>query len=166
VRVFAGVHELEKATGEHLGWSNWHVVTQERVDRFAEATGDGQWIHVDVERAKQGPFGGTIAHGFLTLSLIPTFALEIYRIDGLAMALNYGLDKVRFPGTVPVGSSVRAGAEVVEVAGTPNGVRAVVRMTVECEGVEKPVCVADSVVLLIPGEPETPEEDDRNVAVR
>ncbi|MGH3368112.1 MAG: MaoC family dehydratase [Nocardioidaceae bacterium] len=150
MRVFNGLDELTKAVGEHLGHSDWHTITQQQVDTFAEATGDHQWIHVDPERAASGPFGGTIAHGYLTLSLIPMLAAQIYRVDGLRMGINYGTNKVRFPSPVPVGSRVRAGAELVEVNENPQGAQAVVRMTVEAEGAGKPACVAETVVVLVP----------------
>jgi acyl dehydratase len=150
VRVFGDVSELAKAVGEHLGHSGWLPVTQERVDQFADATGDHQWIHVDPERARTGPFGGTIAHGYLTLALIPGLMADVYRVEGLAMGINYGTDKVRFPAPLPVGSSVRAGAELVSVRETAQGFQAVVRMTMEAAGIAKPVCVADTVVLLVP----------------
>jgi acyl dehydratase len=150
MRSFDSVNELAGAVGEHLGYSDWLTVTQERVDQFADATGDHQWIHVDPERAKKGPFGGTIAHGYLTLSLIPALMKDVYRVDNLAMGINYGTEKVRFPAPLPVGSSVRAGAEVVSVRELAQGFQVVVRMTVEAQGVAKPVCVADTVVLLVP----------------
>jgi acyl dehydratase len=149
MRVFNGIDELEKAVGEQLGHSDWHTVTQEKVDQFADATGDHQWIHVDPERAKAGPFGGTIAHGYMTLSLLPMLNAQIYRIDGLTMGINYGTNKVRFPAPVPVGSRVRAGAELVEVTPNAQGAQAVVRTTIEVEGGEKPACVAESVVVLV-----------------
>jgi acyl dehydratase len=150
MRVFNGIDELKKAVGEHLGHSDWHTVTQEKVNQFADATGDHQWIHVDTEKAKSGPFGGTIAHGYMTLSLIPMLNAQIYRVDGLSMGINYGTNKVRFPTPVPVGSRVRAGAEVVEVNDIPQGAQAVVRTTIEVEDTDKPACVADSVVVLVP----------------
>jgi acyl dehydratase len=149
MRVFDGVDELGKAVGEHLGHSDWHTVTQEKVDQFADATGDHQWIHVDPERAKAGPFGGTIAHGYMTLSLLPMLNAQIYRVDGLSMGINYGTNKVRFPAPVPVGSRVRAGAEVVEVTPNAQGAQAVIRTTIEVEGQDKPACVAESVVILV-----------------
>jgi acyl dehydratase len=149
MRVFNGIDELKQAVGEHLGHSDWHTVTQEKVDLFADATGDHQWIHVDPERAKAGPFGGTIAHGYLTLSLLPMLNQQIYRIDGLTMGINYGTNKVRFPAPVPVGSRVRAGTELLEVNPNAQGAQAVVRTTIEVEGGEKPACVAESVVVLV-----------------
>jgi acyl dehydratase len=150
MRVFNGIDELEKVVGEHLGHSDWHTVTQESVNQFADATGDHQWIHVDTEKAKSGPFGGTIAHGYMTLSLIPMLNAQIYRVDGLSMGINYGCNKVRFPAPVPVGARVRAGAELVEMSSTPQGAQAVIRTTIEVEDGEKPACVADSVVVLVP----------------
>ncbi|MBA0124992.1 MaoC family dehydratase [Haloechinothrix sp. YIM 98757] len=150
MRVFHGLDELKQAVGEHLGYSEWHTISQERVNQFAEATGDHQWIHVDPERAAHGPFGGTIAHGYLTLSLLPMLSQEIYRVEGLSMGVNYGSNKVRFPAAVPVGSRVRAGAELVDVAAGQNGAQATVRVTVELEGSDKPACVAEVVSLLVP----------------
>ncbi|KRV50325.1 dehydratase [Wenjunlia vitaminophila] len=150
MRTFTGLDEFARAKGEHLGHSDWHTVTQEQIDRFAEATGDHQWIHVDPERAASGPFGGTIAHGYLTLSLVPALAQGIYRVDGVRMGINYGTNKVRFPSPVPVGSRVRGSAELVEVTVGAQGWQAVVRFTVEIEGQDKPACVADTVVLLVP----------------
>jgi acyl dehydratase len=149
MRVFNGIDELKQAVGEHLGHSDWHTVTQDKVDLFADATGDHQWIHVDPERAKAGPFGGTIAHGYMTLSLLPMLNQQIYRIDGLTMGINYGTNKVRFPSPVPVGSRVRAGTEILEVNPNAQGAQAVVRTTIEVEGGEKPACVAESVVVLV-----------------
>jgi acyl dehydratase len=149
MRVFANPDELEAAKGEHLGHSDWHTVTQEQVDRFADATGDHQWIHVDTEKAAAGPFGGTIAHGFLTLSLIPLLTKDIYRVDGLAMGINYGTNKVRFPSVVPVGSRVRAGVELVDVLEVKQGKQLIARVTIEIEGGAKPACVAETVVLLV-----------------
>ena len=144
------VKDLKAHEGEHLGTSDWHAVTQEQVNLFAEATGDHQWIHVDPERAKAGPFGGTIAHGYLTLSLIPGLTGSLYRVEDLAMGINYGTEKVRFPAPLPVGTSVRAGAELVSVKETGQGYQVVVRVTVEAEGIAKPVCVAEIVVVLVP----------------
>jgi acyl dehydratase len=150
VRVFHGVGEIVAAKGEHLGYSEWHTVTQTEVDRFADATGDHQWIHVDVERARSSPFGGTVAHGYLTLALVPSFAHQIFTVEDVTMSLNYGVDKVRFPAAVPVGSRLRAGAEVVDVTESPQGVRVGYRFTIELEGSDKPACVANTLVLYIP----------------
>jgi acyl dehydratase len=150
MRVFADLAEFVAAKGEQLGQGDWHEITQDQVNRFADATGDHQWIHVDVEKAKAGPFGGTIAHGYLTLSLIPMLGHSIYRVDGLTMGVNYGTNKVRFPNPVRVGSRVRASAELVEVTEAKLGVQAVVRYTIEIENEPKPACVAETVVLLAP----------------
>jgi len=148
VREFADLDELRAAAGQPLGTSGWHVVNQARIDAFADATGDHQWIHVDPERAASGPFGTTIAHGFLTLSLAPLLMGEIYRVGGVRMGVNYGLNRVRFPAPVPSGSRVRGTGELAEVTEVDGGVQLVTRLTVEAEGVAKPVCVADSVVRL------------------
>jgi acyl dehydratase len=136
------------AVGTHLGYSDWHTITQEQVNLFAEATGDDQWIHTDPARAADGPFGTTIAHGYLTLSLIPMLVGEIYRLDGMRMAINYGTDSVRFPSPVPVGSRVRAGVELVSVVEGAGGYRATTKVTVEREGGDKPACVAMTVAVL------------------
>ncbi|HET9861136.1 MAG TPA: MaoC family dehydratase [Nocardioidaceae bacterium] len=150
MKTFHGLDEFEKAVGSHLGHSDWHTVTQEQVDLFAEATGDHQWIHVDPERAKDGPFGGTIAHGYLTLSLVPKLVWEVYKVEGLSMGVNYGSNKVRFPSPVPVGSRIRAGVELVSLDRGPNGAQATVRVTIEREGGDKPACVAETVSVLVP----------------
>ena len=149
MRTFSGVAELEAAVGTHLGHGGWHEVTQDRIDAFADATGDHQWIHVDPERAASGPFGTTIAHGFLTLSLIPVLVADVYRVDGLSLGVNYGADRVRFPAPVPVGSRVRAGVELVRLSPSGMGVQALTRVTVELEGSERPACVADMLSLLV-----------------
>src|SRR5690606_11475 len=149
-RVFADLDEFAGAVGESLGTGQWHTITQEQVNLFADATGDHQWIHVDTEKAAKGPFGTTIAHGYLTLSLIPKLGADIYRVEGLRMGINYGLNKVRFPQPVTVGSRMRASAELVTDTDTPNGKQAVVRWTIEIEGAEKPACVAETVALLVP----------------
>ena len=150
MKTFHGLDEFEKAVGTHLGHSDWHTVTQEQVDLFAEATGDHQWIHVDPERAKDGPFGGTIAHGYLTLSLVPKLVWEVYKVEGLSMGVNYGSNKVRFPSPVPVGSRIRAGVELVSLDRGPNGAQATVRVTIEREGGDMPACVAETVSVLVP----------------
>lgn len=149
MRVFSGLDEFTAAVGEHLGYSEWHTITQEQVQLFADATGDHQWIHLDTERAAAGPFGATIAHGYLTLSLIPMFGKDIYQVDNLRMGINYGLNKVRFPQPVKVGSKVRAGAELIEATDVPGGKQVVVRWTVEIDGEGKPACVAETVARLI-----------------
>jgi acyl dehydratase len=140
-----GLPGLKERVGTHLGYSDWHQITQDQVNRFADATGDHQWIHVDVERAKQGPFGGPIAHGYLTLSLAPALLPEIYRVDDITMAVNYGLNKLRFPSPVPVGSKVRAGATLVGVDEIPGGAQVTMDVAFEVEGQEKPACVAQVV---------------------
>ncbi len=149
MRTFATVEELTAAVGEDLGPSDWLEVTQERVDAFADATGDHQWIHVDVERAGAGPFGGTIAHGYLTLSLIPLFTPQLFELATPGAKLNYGVNRVRFPHPVKVGSRIRARAQVVDVSDVPAGRQLVTRYTLEVEGGSKPACVAETVVLLL-----------------
>jgi len=149
MRTFASLDEFVAATGEDLGHSEWHEITQEQVNAFADATGDHQWIHVDVERAASGPFGTTIAHGFLTLSLLPIFMTEIFRIENLTMGINYGLDRVRFPSPVPVGSKIRAQGKLTEIRQTERGVLAHVRITVEVEGQSRAACIADSLSLFV-----------------
>ena len=145
---FTGIDDYAGALGAHLGHSEWRTVTQEQVDLFAEATDDHQWIHTDPERARSGPFGGPIAHGFLTLSLLPALLRAVYRVEGLSMVVNYGSNKVRFPRPVPVGCRVRAGAELIELERSPQGAQSTVRVTVEVEDSDKPACVAEIVSLL------------------
>lgn len=142
-RVITGVDGLKAAVGEHLGYSEYFDVSQERVNQFAEATGDNQWIHVDVERAKSGPFGGPIAHGYLTLSLGPMLYPTVVRIEGFSMGVNYGANKIRFPSPVPVGSKIRLGVKLLEVEEIANGVQMTMEFTFECEGASKPSCVAE-----------------------
>jgi acyl dehydratase len=149
MRTFASLDDLTDAAGEDLGSTDWLEVTQDRVDLFADATDDHQWIHVDAERAKAGPFGGTIAHGYLTLSLIPHFASQLFAFETPGARLNYGLNKVRFPSPVRVGSRIRASAQVAEVSDVPAGKQMVTRYTIEIEGEAKPACVAEMVVLLL-----------------
>ena|SRR4051812_24706667 len=145
MRVFTGLDELKAATGTVLGTSGWLEIDQDKVDRFADATGDHQWIHVDTRRAAAGPFGTTIAHGFLTLSLIPYFAAQAYRLDGWRMAVNYGLDRVRFITPVRVGSRLRGVLELVSLQELPGGVQLTVRATVEIEGNDRPAAVAETI---------------------
>ena len=149
MRTFTSLDELAGAAGEDLGSTDWLEVSQDRVDLFADATDDHQWIHVDAERAAAGPFGGTIAHGFLTLSLIPFFASQLFDFETPGARLNYGLNKVRFPNPVKVGARVRASAQVDEVSDVPAGKQMVTRYTIEIEGESKPACVAETVVLLL-----------------
>lgn len=146
MRTFSTPDELLNAVGEQLGSSAWLEVDQQQVNLFADATGDHQWIHVDQERAKAGPFGGTIAHGYLTLSLLPVLLQQIYRVEGARMVVNYGLNKVRFPAPVPVGSRLRATAMLTDAKAVDGGVQAEVTTTIEIDGGAKPACVAASVV--------------------
>ena len=140
-----GLDELKAAVG-HEATSDWQEVTQDDINRFAEVTGDDQWIHVDPERAKQTPFGGTIAHGHYTLSLAPKFSYDLFEADGFAFGMNYGFNKVRFPAAVPAGSRIRARAEVLTVEELGDGWwHVVTKFTIEGEGQEKPVCVAEGV---------------------
>jgi acyl dehydratase len=138
-----GITGLKEHVGQHLGYSAWQEVTQEQVNLFADATGDHQWIHVDIERAKAGPFGGPIAHGYLTLALAPTALEEILHVSGVAMTVNYGLNKLRFPAPVPVGSKVRVGATLAGVEDVAGGAQVTLTLTFEIEGGEKPACVAE-----------------------
>jgi acyl dehydratase len=138
-----GIEGLNAKVGEHLGYSEWHEVTQEQVNLFADATGDHQWIHVDIERAKAGPFGGPIAHGYLTLSLTPALLEEVFAVSGVSMGINYGINKLRFPSPVPVGSKVRAGVALAEVEDTGGSVQVSMTVTYEIEGGTKPACVAE-----------------------
>jgi acyl dehydratase len=149
MRTFASLDEFVAAKGESLGFSEWHKITQEQVNAFADATGDHQWIHVDTERAASGPFGGTIAHGYLTVSLLPILSMEIFRIEKLTMGINYGLDRVRFPSPVLTGSSIRAEATLTDVKETQLGSLAHIRMRIEVEGQQKAACVADTLSLFV-----------------
>ena len=141
-----GIEGVKEQAGNHLGYSGWHEVTQEQVNTFADATGDHQWIHVDVERAKQGPFGGPIAHGYLTLSLGPLLIPQIVRVEGVALTVNYGLNRVRFPAPLPVGVRWRGGGAPSEVCEIAGGLQVKLRLTVEVERSEKPAVVADSLI--------------------
>jgi len=138
-----GIDGLKARVGDHLGYSEWHQVTQQQVNLFADATDDHQWIHVDVERAAQGPFGGPIAHGYLTLSLAPQLLHEVVAVGGMSMGINYGLNKLRFPAPVPVGSRLRAGATLVSAEDVTGGVQVTLGVTFEIEGSPKPACVAE-----------------------
>lgn len=150
MRVFTTFDDLTAAVGQELGTSDWMTVDQARVDAFAHCTEDYQWIHVDVERSAKGPFGGTIAHGFLTMSLIPVLAAQIYLLDTPGAKLNYGANKVRFPAPLRVGSRIRATASLIEVNELPAGRQVVVRYVIAIEGEPKPACVAETVALLLP----------------
>ena len=150
MRVFTTFDELAAVVGEDLGTTDWLEVTQDRVDAFAEATGDHQWIHVDVARAAAGPFGGTIAHGYLTLALVPHFNAELFALETPGARLNYGVNKVRFPNPVMVGKRIRLHVKMGEVLDIPAGKQLTVQHTVEIEDEIKPACVAETVVLLLP----------------
>jgi acyl dehydratase len=143
--VLTGVDEVRKAVGTHLGYSDWLEISQERVNQFADATGDHQWIHVDVERAKAGPFGGPIAHGYLTMSLSNFFLPQVVDVQGFSMGVNYGCNKVRFPAPVPVGSRIRGGVELASADDIPGGVQTVMVITMEIDGGTKPACVVEAV---------------------
>ena len=150
--VFEEPKQLLNAVGQHLGCSDWIEITQDRIDKFADATGDHQWIHVDPERAKDGPFGACIAHGYLTQSLVNLFLPQIVEVHGISMGVNYGADKVRFPAPVPVGSRIRGSAELLKAEEVKGGVQATVRVTVEIEGSERPGCVIDTISRYYPAE--------------
>ncbi|MFQ5666403.1 MAG: MaoC family dehydratase [Candidatus Binatia bacterium] len=143
--------DLKGAVGQHLGHSDWLTITQERINQFAEATGDHQWIHVDPARAKNGPFGTCIAHGYLTLSLVNLFLPQILDVRGVRMGVNYGVDKVRFPAPVPVGSKIRGDAQLIKVEDVQGGIQATIRVTVEIEGKDRPACVVDTISRYFPG---------------
>ena len=145
ITTFDGIEQVRAAVGTHLGYSDYTEVTQERVDQFADATGDHQWIHVDVERARaESPFGGPIAHGYLTLAISNELLPQILEVRGVSLGVNYGVDRIRFPAPVPVGSRLRAGAELVDVSDVKGGIQTLVRITLEVEGGTKPVCIIDS----------------------
>lgn len=142
--TITGLDEMRAKVGEELGVSGWHAVTQDEVDAFAAVTGDDQWIHTDPARATQTPFGGTIAHGYYTLSLIPRFSYELLSMEGFAFGLNYGTNKVRFPAPLPVGSKVRMRMVLTAVDDIPGGAQITMTMTFEREDGDKPVCVAEA----------------------
>jgi acyl dehydratase len=145
VATFENLDALKDAVGRHLGYGAWVEITQDRINTFADATDDHQWIHVDPDAASKGPFGATIAHGYLTLSLASLFLSQCAAVGGISMGINYGVNKARFPSPVPVGSKVRGGCELVEVTDIPGGVQAVIRVTIEVDGGDKPACVVDTV---------------------
>jgi acyl dehydratase len=149
VKTFSGLDEFVAAQGAELGPTDWLEVTQDRVNLFADATDDHQWIHIDPERAANGPFGGTIAHGLLTLSLLPHFTHQLYTVDNVAMAINYGYNKVRFITPVRVGAKIRARAQIAKVDRLDGAVQATVTVTVEIDGSDKPAAVAESIVRFI-----------------
>jgi acyl dehydratase len=144
-RIINGSAELKTHIGEHLGYSDWMEITQERVNLFADATGDHQWIHIDVEKAKAGPFGATIAHGYLTLSLAPVLLPQAVITTGFKMGVNYGCNKVRFMSPVYVGSKLRMGVKLLAVDDIPGGVQSTYELVLECEGAAKPSCVAECI---------------------
>jgi acyl dehydratase len=139
-----GLDEIKANVGNELGVSDWHEVTQEDINTFADVTGDHQWIHVDIERAKETPFGGTIAHGYYVLSLAPKFSYELFTLDGFAFVLNYGVNKVRFVSPMPVGGKIRMRAKLASVDDVSGGAQMMTELTFEREGGEKPVCVAET----------------------
>ncbi|HEX4579810.1 MAG TPA: MaoC family dehydratase [Candidatus Dormibacteraeota bacterium] len=149
MRHFESLEQLKAAVGEELGVSAWHVVDQARITAFAHATDDHQWIHIDTARAADGPFGQTIAHGFLTLSLMPVLVREVYSVDGVRMGINYGTNKVRFPEPVRSGGSVRARVRLDSAEDVPGGLQVVSHVVVELAGSEKPCCVADLVTRFV-----------------
>ncbi len=142
--TLTGLDEVREYVGKELGVSDWHLVTQEEIDAFAEVTGDDQWIHIDRERAKDSPFGGTIAHGYYTLSLAPRFSYDMFKFEGFAFGVNYGLNRLRFPAPMPVGQRVRMRATLKSVEEIPGGAQLTSELTFEREGGEKPVCVAEA----------------------
>lgn len=144
VTTFTDLQQIKDALGKHLGYSEWLEVSQDRVNLFADATGDHQWIHVDVEKAKEGPFGAPIAHGYLTMSLSNLFLPQIVEVRNISMGINYGVDKVRFPNPVKVGSRVRGGAEIAAVSDIAGGIQVTIKITIEIEGEAKPACIIES----------------------
>lgn len=152
MRVLNDSKEVAAAAGDELGVSEWIEITQDRIDAFADATGDHQWIHVDPEKAASGPFGKTIAHGYLTLALLPYLGAQVFAFAGEGAKVNYGTNKVRFPSPVVVGSRVRSRVVLAEVTDIPSGQQAILRHTIEIEGSDKPGCVAETVVLLLAAE--------------
>ena len=150
MRTFQTIAELKDLLGQEIGLSDWITVTQERIQLFADATNDHQWIHVDVERAKSGPFGATIAHGFFTLSLLPEMAASAFTVREARMGVNYGLNKVRFPAPLPVGSKVRMTAKLANLEDVPGGAQMTLELTFERDGGDKPVCVAESLARVYP----------------
>lgn len=145
-------NSLAEAVGRDLGYSRWIEISQARIDAFAETTEDRQWIHVDPVRAATGPFDSTIAHGYLTLSLVSAFLEELLVVEGAGMAINYGVNRVRFPSAVPVNSRVRGRGEMVDAQSAPGWAQATIRLTIETEGGEKPACVADILIRYLAGQ--------------
>lgn len=151
MRVFGSFEEIEAAAGEEIGVGEWVEIDQDRVDAFADVTGDHQWIHVDRERAAKSPFGGTIAHGYLTLSLLPWLGSQVFSLETPGAKLNYGVNKVRFPAPVPVGSRIRTRVTMGESVAVAAGRQLTLQHVIEIEGADKPACVAETVVLLLEG---------------
>jgi len=144
-RIFTSLDQLRSVIGEELGPSGWLEVDQKRIDLFADASDQRHWMHVDQEKAAAGPFGSTVAHGYLTLSLLPSFYPMLFLVDGVDMGINYGVNRVRFPSPVPTGSRLRATARITEVTDVPGGAQVTTVVTVERQGGDKPVCVAESI---------------------
>ena len=151
MRTITGLAELKQAEGETLGTSGWHAVSQSDIDTFADVTGDHQWIHVDPERARNTPYGGTIAHGYYTLALAPKFTDEVMRLQGFTYAVNYGLNRVRFPAPLPVGGKVRMTAKLAGLEEIPGGAQMTLELTFEREGGDRPVCIAESIARVYVG---------------
>jgi acyl dehydratase len=146
MRVFKTPHELKDAVGADLGETEWLEIDQNRINTFAEATGDHQWIHVDEEKAKEGPYGSTIAHGYLTVSLVNHFLPQILDVQGISMGVNYGVDKIRFPAPVPVGSKIRGKGALTSVEETKDGgIQSKVTVTIEIEGSDRPACIVETI---------------------
>ncbi|MFC0451440.1 MaoC family dehydratase [Rhodococcus jostii] len=150
MKTLNGIDELQAVANTRIGHSSWHKLTQEKIDAFADATGDHQWIHVDPPRAADGPFGATIAHGHLLTSMIPMLVWEVYVVEGVRMGINYGSNKVRFPAPAPVGSRIRAAVDIANVDTVPSGVQVVTALTIEREDADKPVCIAEIVSIYVP----------------
>jgi acyl dehydratase len=150
MKTFHGIDELRNAVGSHLGESGWRIVTEREVDLFTDATGGEEWIPIDPDRPTSGPFSSPVAHGYLTLGLIPALVSQIYCVEGIVMSLNYGTNKVRFPAPIPVGSRIRASADLVAVEPASGGFQQILKVTVERAGAAKPVCVAETVSTLLP----------------
>ena len=148
--LFDNPAALLGAVGQHLGYSGWETISQQRINQFADATGDHQWIHVNPEKAAEGPFGTTIAHGYLTLSMANLFLPQIMQVDNTSMGVNYGCEKVRFPAAVPVESRIRGGGEIISAEEVKGSVQVVVRMTIEIESGERPACVIDTISRFFP----------------
>jgi acyl dehydratase len=153
MRILNDSSEISAAAGEELGVSEWVSISQERIDLFADATGDRQWIHIDPERAAEGPFGSTIAHGYLTLSMLPSLGAQVFAFAGDVARVNYGLNKVRFVTPVRVDSHVRSRVRILEVKDLDRGQQVTLQHTVEVKGEDKPACVAETVTMLLPSSP-------------